>query len=137
MLEIYPGSPFGPNWDKISDPASLAVGALFLILPSGLFALFAVWPIVLFVTQFMLRFEPAASRKLNWFYWIGGGFILGPIALFAYSFPLGLGQALLTNLIITGMMCGGLCAALCRAIIGPKIDDTSISADLETPHKPI
>ena len=136
VLEIYPGSPFGPDWAAIRDPAIFVVGA-FLIMPAGLFALFAVWPTVLLATHCMVRFEPTASRHWNWLYWIVGGVILGPFALFAYSFPLGLGQALLTNLIITGMVCGGLCAALCRAIIGPKVDDLPISTDLEAPHNRI
>lgn len=122
-LDIYPGAPFGPHWETIGNTAFLFVGGLFFFVPAGLFALIAVWPLVLFVVQGMLRVEPNIAAKLNWPFWVGTGIVLGPPALYAYSFPLGLGQTLIGNLILTGMICGGLCAALCRALIGPDVAD--------------
>lgn len=122
-LDIYPGTPFGPNWETIKNPVLLIFGGLFYFVPAGLFALFAVWPFILFVVQGMLRVEPKIAAKLNWPFWVGTGIILGPPALYAYSFLLGLGHALIGNLILTGMICGGLCAALCRALIGPDVAD--------------
>ncbi|SEJ77535.1 hypothetical protein SAMN05518849_113103 [Sphingobium sp. AP50] len=123
VLDIYPGAPFGPDWEMIRNPAQLLVSGFFFVLPAGLFALFAVWPLVLLVVQAMFRIEPVIAARLNWPFWIIAGVILGPPALFAYSYPLGLGQTLLGNLILTGMICGALCATLCRALIGPEVAD--------------
>jgi hypothetical protein len=122
-LELYPGAPFGVDWAMIGDPALFLTASAFLIIPAGLFALFAVWPFVLLVTQVMFRLEPTIPPAMNWAFWIMAGTILGPFALFAYSFPLGLGQALVGNLMLTGIVCGCFCAALCRALIGPQISD--------------
>lgn len=123
VLDIYPGAPFGPHWAMISDPYLLLVGSAFLLIPAALFALFCVWPLVLLIVQAMILTEPAIPSNLHWLFWIGSGVILGPPALLAYSFPLGLGQTLIGNLILTGMICGGVCAALCRALIGPDVGD--------------
>jgi hypothetical protein len=122
-IELYPGSPLGVDWRMISDPWMLLIGGMFLIIPAGLFALFAVWPLVLLVARGVRRIEPRVPPRYNWLLWLGSGVALGPLALFAYSFPLGLGHALLANLVLTGMICGGVCAALVRASIGSDVVD--------------
>ncbi|WP_070157507.1 hypothetical protein [Sphingobium phenoxybenzoativorans] len=122
-IDLYPGSPFGVDWGIVINPSILLIGGAFLTIPAGLFALFAIWPFVLLVVQGVMRIEPTVPHKYNWLVWIGSGAILGPPALFAYSFPLGLGHALLANLILTGVICGSLCAALVRGLIGPNIVD--------------
>lgn len=122
-IELYPGSPFGVDWRILSDPWLLVMRSAFLVIPAGLFALFAVWPLVLLMVQGVMRIEPVVPQKYNWLLWAGSGVVLGPPALFAYSFPLGLGHALLVNLILTGMICGGVCAAIVRGLIGPDVGD--------------
>lgn len=122
-VDLYPGSPFGVDWRMISDPSLLLVGGALLVIPAGLFALFAVWPFVLLVAQGVMRIERTIPQQWNWLIWIGSGAILGPPALFVYSFPLGLGQVLIANLALTGLACGGVCAGLVRALVGPNIVD--------------
>ena len=131
-MEIYPGSPFGTDWRMISDPGLFILAGLFLIIPAGFFALFAVWPVVLLSIPVVRHIQVHIKVKQDWPLWIVAGAMLGPFLLFAYSFPLGLGQTLIWNLILTGTMCGALCAILVRWLIGPEIDDGPIVIDSET-----
>lgn len=132
MLDIYPGSPFGPDWTMLSDPRLLLVAILILAIPSSLFALFCVWPLLVVVTPMLRHAQARMSGKQDWSLWIGAGALLGPPALLVYSVPLGLGQTLIANLIISGSMSGVLCAALTRWLIGPEVDDPSVLSQPET-----
>lgn len=130
-IDLYPGSPFGVDWHLFRDP-SIFIIALLLFIPAGLFALFILWPSVLVAVWGVRKIEQAVARKYDWAVWIGSGVIAGPPAMFVYSFPLGLGRALLADLMLTGVCCGALCAALARWLIGPEVDDMSVTIKAET-----
>lgn len=131
-LDCYPGAPFGPDWRLMRDPTLLLMVSLFLILPTGIFALFAVWPLLLMVIPVVQRIERHAPARYNWMVWFSAGGLVGPPALFVYSFPLGLGHRLIGNLALTGCMCGVLCAILVRWLIGPDVDDAGTGLDTKT-----
>lgn len=132
-LDIYPGAPFGPDWAMLTDVRMLTAGALFMIIPAGLFALFAVWPLLLLITPIVRAIETRSQIEPDWFLWMGSGVLLGPLALFAYSFPLGLGQTLIVDLVLNGMVSGGICAALTRWLIGAEVGDMPIVINAEAP----
>lgn len=131
-IDFYPGSPLGIDRGLIYEPLNFVMSAVVLFVPAGLFALFILWPSVLLAFNGVRRIEKAVAHGFDWAIWVGAGTVIGPPAMFLYSYPLGLGRELLADLLMTGACCGAFCAALTRWLVGPEVDDMSMTVEPET-----
>ncbi|GEM_PF-1226917 len=132
--DLYVGALYAP------DPGTMLAfipAMLILGIPSALFGLFAVWPLTLIAAELVARLARNRSPRQVWTIWLTSGAVLGGPALFLYSFPLRLGQAMLGPLLLNGALLGIVCAALVRKFAGPQIDDTAIALDPESADDPI
>jgi len=133
--DSYIGSPYGSTL-AVGTQASLGafawtlLGLLILFVPGAIFGILAVLPLAWLAGAVALRFETTrpALRRLHWPL---GGALLGGPALLLYSFPLGLGQTLIGQLVANGIVCGLFCACLMRLFIRTDIVDAAIVADTE------
>lgn len=91
-------------------------------------AFFLVTPITLAASFFLHDYF---GRK-NWAEWLVTGALLGPVALYLLSFPLGLGRELMLALVLNGATWGAVCATTMRALLHSDIVNTAITTDQET-----
>lgn len=132
--DLYIGALHAPDPEMMLAfiPAMLVLGAL-----AALFAFFAVWPVALVAAELVASRTRSQKAYNDWAVWLSAGAILGGPALFFYSFPLGLGQAMVGPLLLNGALLGMVCAALVRKFAGPQINDASIAANFESADDPV
>ncbi|MBN8817360.1 MAG: hypothetical protein J0I80_01415 [Sphingomonas sp.] len=104
---------------------------LFLAIPISIFAMLAVWPVAVASSEIADRLVHHLKPRHDWPVWLLTGAVIGGPALFLYSFPLQLGQAMLGPLLLNGALIGVFCAALVRKFAGPQIDDAAVLLDDE------
>lgn len=122
MSDLYFGSLYLPDIGKLLPSIMLSP---IVCIPGLLFGLFFVWPVALYMAHLADWLAIRHMPKPDWPIWLGLGAVSGPIALFVYSFFLGLGQILWLALIANGVLCGITCAAILRSLAKPGVDGSA------------
>jgi hypothetical protein len=128
--DLYVGAPYSPDFAQLSQ---FIAAAPFVVMITSLFGLLAVWPVAIVAAQGAAWLIRHGWPQRDWSVWLLMGALTGGPALFAYSFLLGLGHAMLGPLLLNGAILGLVCAALVRKFAGPQVSDAAAFADLEGP----
>lgn len=127
-FEVYIGSPYGPP--SLGGESIFVAPILFGL--GAVFASFWVWPAALGCTLLAEILEQRIRIYGGWPAWILVGSLAGGPLMLVYSYPLGLGQDLLSLVILNGTICGLVCSGILRSLVGPYIIDGAFRPDDES-----